>query len=89
MENTGYPGSLICCTYPQAKKLSVVFNKTPAVSLSAISNQEKLFPYHDKSKNISSIPEILKIYDFLECVEQKNHEQVSKFNYRMKTIYFP
>ena len=40
-----------------------------------------------KSWNFSPVQVFRMSNDFLESGEENNHEQVSKFNYRVKTIY--
>jgi hypothetical protein len=58
-------------------------------TISDIIQEKIVFFIRIKSQNLSSVPVFRMSNDFLEDAGQNNHEQVSKFNYREKTIYIP
>jgi hypothetical protein len=52
-------------------------------------NQVKFFLYQVKAGDLSPIPVFRMSSDFFGLRGAKYHELVSKFNYRVKTIYIP
>ena len=95
------PGSLICCTtnnQPQhssigsdgiAKQIAVYYTPVLFDTISDIIQEKIVFFIRIKSQNLSSVPVFRMSNDFLEYAGQNNNLQVSKFNYREKTIYIP
>jgi hypothetical protein len=58
-------------------------------TISDIIQEKIVFFIRIKSQNLSSVPVFRMSNDFLEYAGQNNNLQVSKFNYREKTIYIP